>query len=104
MSDTVLTVLIVALAVVVVLYLFRGQLRRFLFKANREGIEAELTTRAEAGRQGRQDGINISRSKQIGKGNVIEIGRRDVNVEDALQLGEDQKIVAKPDASPDKKK
>lgn len=113
MSDQVLTVLIVTVAVLVVLYLFRRQLRRFVFKVNEGGIHAELEThdptRASDGpRQpampSKGGSVNIIRNRQIGKGNVIEVGRDNVNVDDNTQLGQDQKIVARPDKAPEKKR
>lgn len=99
MSDTVLVVLIIAVAIVIVLLVFREQLSRFIFKANKEGIEAQLDTRQEqdAAKPRRQAGVTISKNKQFGKGNVIDVGRNDVDVEDNTQLGEDQKIMARPD-------
>jgi hypothetical protein len=38
MSDMALTVLIVAVAVIIGLFMFRGQLRRFFLRANRKGL------------------------------------------------------------------
>lgn len=95
MSDPVLIVLIIAIAVVLVLVIFRRQLSSFFLKANKEGLEARLETR-ETSSTGRAD-VTISRNKQIGRGNVIEVGRGNVGVEDNTQLGEDQQIIARPD-------
>ena len=102
MSDTVLIVLIIA--IVVVLYMFRRQLKSFFIKADKSGIKAKLETRESDTTVGRGADVNISGSRQIGKGNVIEVGRSNVNVEDTTQLGQDQKIVAKSDNSSSKKK
>ena len=45
MSDMVLITLIVAVAVIILLFMFRRRLSHFGIKANKEGIEAELETR-----------------------------------------------------------
>ena len=102
MSDTVLVVLIITVAVVIVLYVFRNQLSRFFIKANQEGIEAELQTRDSSsagggagGSTGKSAGVNISRNVQAGKGNVIEVGRSNANVSENKQLGEENVIRAR---------
>ena len=102
MSDTVLIVLIVAVVVAVVLFMFRQQLKRFLFKANKDGIEATLETRDASRRSAGPRGVSISRNVQAGKGNVIDVGRSDANVSENLQQGEDNVIRARPE--PPKKK
>lgn len=112
MSDTVLIVLIIAITVLVVLIIFRRQLSRFLFKANREGIEAELETHKPAAPKGlttpspNQPGdrpsTTISGNWQIGSGNMIHVDRGDVAVEDNVQLGSDQEIKVRPDKTPPK--
>lgn len=105
MSDTVLTVLIVAIAVIGVLYMFRRQLSTFLFKASKDGLEAELMTR-DPGETKTEDShrVQISRNKLVGNDNQIEVGREDVGVEDNLLLGQKQKIEVKPDPEPKQKK
>jgi hypothetical protein len=110
MSDTVLTVLIVAVAVVVILFMFRRQLSAFIFRANKEGVEAHLETRdttaqdQTSGSAGRTHSVNISDNRQIGRDQEISVGRADTNVSDNLQLGEEQKIRVDPDPRSDKKK
>ena len=107
MSDTVLTVLIVAIAIIVVLFMFRERLRNFIFKANKDGVEANLETNQQdktLGNQGRQPSVNISGNRQIGKGNRIDVGRSNVNVEKNLQKGDDEEIVVRPQKSGGKKK
>ena len=98
MSDTVLVVLIVAATVIVVLYMFRRQLSAFLFKANKDGLEAELKTHApDETKTGDSHGVQISGNRLVGKENEIEIGRDDVGVDDNILLGKKQKIQVKPD-------
>lgn len=48
MNETVFITLIITLGVLIVLWMFRNQLSRFFFKANRTGIEAELHTHEPA--------------------------------------------------------
>lgn len=108
MSDSVWIVLIIAGAVVLVLFLFRKQLSSFLFKANKEGVEAELKTRKQemdrSAKTGRGAGVTIRVNKQIGKGNVIDVGTPKTDVEDNLQLGNDQKIRSRSEPERKKKK
>lgn len=110
MTDTVLIVLIIALAVIVVLLFFRNQLSRFLFKANREGIEAELQTHkpvpgaTSSTATSGAGGVAIRGNKQVGEGNAIDVGRDNVVVEDNVQRGKDQKIQVRPDPSGKKPK
>ena len=97
MSDTVLIALIIAAAVVVVLFLFRKQLHRFSLKASGKGLETKLEARTPTASPERQAGITIRGSRQVGEGNIIDVGRSGVNVEDNTQLGTEQKIVIRPD-------
>lgn len=101
MSDTVLIVLIITIAVIVVLWIFRKQVSRFFIKASKEGVEADLTTREPASEtkpaSEARPGVTISGNKQIGKKNTIDVGQSDVAVEDNLQLGEGQQIKVRPD-------
>ena len=99
MSDTVLVVLIIAITVIVVLILFRKQLSRFFIRANKEGVEAELQTHEQEKPAGEKAGVSISGNKQIGRDNVIDVGRDNVEVEDNLQLGEGQQIKVRPEKS-----
>lgn len=108
MSDTVLIVLIVAVTIVVVLWIFRKQISRFFIKAGKDGVEADLTTRETpepgATPAAGQSSTIISGNKQIGKKNKIEVGRSDAAIKDNLQLGEGQEIKARPDPKAPTKK
>lgn len=44
MSDTVIIALIIAAVIVIALIIFRKQLSEFIFKAGKEGVEAQLKT------------------------------------------------------------
>jgi hypothetical protein len=99
MSDSVLMVLIVAVAVVVGLFMFRRQLSRFFLKANRKGLAARLETRDPGTMVRELDSVTISGNQQIGTKNTIETERSNVNVTDNLQLGERQTIAARPGSS-----
>lgn len=99
MSDSVLIVLIVALAVIVVLYMFRRQLGNFAFRANRQGLEAQLSTRQpdapeEAAAPAPSPGVVISGSVQRGRGHKIQVSRDNVQVRDTLQQGQGHEISA----------
>jgi hypothetical protein len=102
MSDAVLIVLIVSVTLVATPIIFRRQLSRFLFKASKTGIEAELETREipERGRKevsstsatSRPTAVSINGNKLIGVRNAIEADGTDVAITDNLQAGSDQKI------------
>lgn len=101
MSDTVLIVLIITIAVIVVLWIFRKQVSRFFIKAGKEGLEADLTTREPSSgapaNSGGRPGVVISGNKQLGKKNTIDVAQPDVAIEDNLQVGEEQQINVRPD-------
>lgn len=104
-ENTVLIVAVVAIAVIVVLLMFRERLRSFGFKAGKDGLEANLETSQQGKSQGsRSRSVEISGNKQIGKGNEIDVGRSNVNVEENLQRGNNQKIVVRSQKSTSKPK
>jgi hypothetical protein len=111
MNDAIWIALIIAGAIIVVLYMFRGVLARFFFKAGHEGVEASLETRDQTTGSATASptpppraGVNISGNQQIGRENKIEVGRQDVNVSDNTQLGEKQEIKVQPENAAKKKK
>ena len=111
MNDTVWIALIVALAVIVVLWMFRPMLSRFFLKVGKEGVEADLETRE---RQSQQPGgfrrflTNVSRNWQIGRGNKMTITGSGTNFEGNAQVGKEQELNVtdpdKPAAPPTKKR
>ena len=106
MSDNVLIVLIIAVTVIAVLFLFRRQLSAFLFKAGKDGLEAELKVHdpSESNKEGDSHKVQISRNKLIGKENEIKVAQNNVGVDDNLLLGEKQKIEVEPAPGKEKKK
>ena len=97
MTERVWTFLIVAIAVVAVVFLLRKQLSRLIFKGG--GIEAEVATHnplTSADAQQSQASVNISGNKLFGKRQAIEVDRSDTNVSDNKLKGEDQEIHVRP--------
>lgn len=107
MSDTVLIVLIIAVAVIVVLWMFRSSLSRFFIKANKEGMEAELQTHDNheqtEGIPGERPDVNVESNWQVGRGNKIYVSSKEADVSDNRQLGEDQGITVKDEKQRKKK-
>lgn len=85
MSDTVLKVLIIAVAVVIVLVIFRDKLGKFYIKF--KGMDASMETRDRAS-------VNISGNVQLGEKHVIQTDRSDVNISENLQEGKENLIDA----------
>ena len=103
MDNTTWIVLIVAVAIIVVLFMFRRDIRKFFVKASRDGVEAGLETRDPgqspppvATPPGHPRSVNIKGNTQAGSGNKISVAQPNVNVEDNKQLGRDQSIEVKP--------
>jgi|GEM_PF-2960870 len=102
MSDKVLIILIVviAVAVVIILFLLRKQIKRFFFKFGNEGLETQIETHSPAARKNKGESthkpghIKISRNVQVGEEHKIDVGLRDVNVEDNIQSGKKHEITA----------
>jgi preprotein translocase subunit SecF len=99
MTERVWIFLIVAIAIIVVVFLLRRKLSRLLFKGG--GIEAEVATHnplvpADA-QPSRQASVTISANKLTGKRQRIEVDRNDTNVSGNKLKGEDQEILARPD-------
>jgi hypothetical protein len=106
-SETVWIVLIIAVAVIVVLYMFRGALASFFLKATQEGFEAGLETREQPPSDDQAEhspaDVNVSDTWQIGRKNKIAVGRSDTNVSKSRQIGEEQEITVEPDTKADPK-
>jgi hypothetical protein len=95
MSDTAITVLIVAVAIVVVLFVLRERLGDFSMRANGKGIE----TRVKAHAPTAMPKTSIRRNLQCGSGNEIDAGDEAV-VEENVQEGTEHKISARPTSRP----
>ena len=106
MSETVQIVLIISVAVIVVLIIFRERLSRFMLKAGKDGLETELETQKKAQKPTahRKGDLSITGNKQVGRGNIIDVERSDSNVDNNLQLGDNQRITAHQEKSSRKKK
>lgn len=106
MSDTALIVLIVAVALIIVLLIFRKQLSNFQFKGGKNGLEMAIKTRKEdktkdSSQTGtKPKGISVSRNQLWGKKNKIDIqsGSQNISADDNQMLGEEQEITVKPDS------
>jgi len=88
-------------------------LKSFLFKANKDGIEAEIKTRdqgaasgggSSTARRSKPASVNIKGSSQWGLGNKIKVERDDVNIEQTTQSGANQEIIVESDQPSRKKK
>jgi hypothetical protein len=111
MSDNVLIVLIITVAIIIVLFIFRDRLRKFSIKGGKDSVEANLetykekqtpTTKEINGKTEHAYGVNISGNKQIGKEHEIVVTKSNVNVSDNLQLGENDQIeVTRPGVNVD---
>ena len=99
MTERVWIFLIVAIAIVAVVFLLRKQLSRLLFKGG--GIEAEVATHSPLtssdAQSSRQASVTISGNKLSGKRQGIEVDRSDTNVSGNKLKGEDQEILVRPD-------
>ncbi len=109
MSNTAQIALIVTVAVVIVLYIFRRQLAEFMLKFNKDGLETKLTTHAPdapkpapatpAAPAPASRPVVIKGNVQEGADHVIDVRRGDVEVIENLQDGDRQEIVVGPDES-----
>jgi hypothetical protein len=77
MSDTVLFVLFIAIAVIVMLHMLQCQPSSSLIKADKNVLEPELKTRGLGEKEGGDSHhAQIIRTKLIGKENEIKIAQR----------------------------
>lgn len=103
MSDAVLVVIIVTVAVFLVLLLFQKRLRSFLFRADRDGIEAQLKVDKTAPKQkSSKSGTTVSGNKLIGRGNKVGARGKSVDVSENILLGENQELAAESTPLPPK--
>lgn len=103
MDSTVWIALIIAAAVIVILFMFRPALKKFFLRADQGGIEAGIETREVPAAQPSTDAtpnqahaIEISHNKLMGAKQKISVGRSDVKVSDNTQIGHNQAIEVKP--------
>lgn len=94
--------IIIGVVVIIVLFMFRKRLRKFIFQIGKDGLRSELQAGDEAASPPaatppRPGGVNISGNVQAGQGHRIDVGRGDTTVRDNLQTGHDQEIVVRPE-------
>jgi hypothetical protein len=109
MSDTVIITLIVAVAVLVVLYIFRNQLKDFIFNVNKEnGLHTELHTHdpqpTPQNHQGAASSsqpaprLSVSGNTMRGRDQEIAVRHTDAAVDNNKLIGRNQDItVTTPD-------
>jgi len=89
MSDTVIIASVIALAVIIVAFIFRGSmLKSFKLKAGKEGLNAEIETHEKPIQE-------ISGNTLKGTKNIMQVGRSDAHVRNNLLNGEEQKLKVK---------
>jgi hypothetical protein len=98
MSQPVQITLIAAVTVVIVLYIFRRQLKDFIFKFNREGVDAHLSTHEpEPGREAvpastGKASTRVSGNRLVGRDQRIDVRKSNTDVSENLMMGRDQVI------------
>ncbi len=88
MTDTVWITLIIAVALVIILIVFRDKLSKFSLKA--KGLDTKMETHAPPS----SSGINVSSNVMEGKKQGIETSGGNINVKNNIMKGEEQKIKA----------
>lgn len=86
MSDTVLITLIIAIAVVIILFIFRDKLSAFNLTANKRGLKGNLKNYPPP------SGVTVSGNVQQGDNHEINVGRDDATVIDNIQDGRENTI------------
>ena len=95
MSERIWIIVVVTFGVVLTLYIFRHKLSRFKFGANSDGVNAELETHQSTGSaDGKKASVRVQGNTQVGRRNIIDVKRDDVEIKKNRQLGEEQKITA----------
>lgn len=107
MSEKVMIASIVGAVVIIVLLMFRRQLKHFLFKAGKDGLEAQLDTHDQptgggSGAAG-ASGVHIDDNSQLGSDNLIDVGREDASINRNKLWGKGNKIVVRSNELSDKR-
>jgi len=101
MSEKFWIIVVVAVAVLLVVFMLRRQLKSLALKGM--GMEAKVQTHAtnsggtSKASAGRRHSVNISNLKLTGSGNELDISRGDVNVERTKLTGIGQKVKVQAD-------
>ena len=88
MSDGVTITGIIAVAIIVVMAIFKDRLKAFFFKADSEGVRATI----KAGNDKTSSGITIKKTSQIGSNSEIKVSKDNVNIEEFEQKGKGHKL------------
>jgi hypothetical protein len=95
--------IIIGVVVIIILFMFRKRLRKFIFQIGKDGLRSELHAGDEVASppaaQPKPGGVNISGNVQTGRGHRIDVGRGDTAVRDNVQTGHKQEIVVRPEGS-----
>ncbi len=104
MTQTIWIALIIAISTIVILYIFRRQLKDFALRLNRNELSAELHTHdpASVGTPTPQStstpstssGVKITGSKMFGRRHRINVARDNAEISDSLMVGRDHTIAA----------
>lgn len=104
MSDAVLLALIVAAVVLIILVVFRKQLRSFVFRAG--ALEAELRTNRASDPSGSEsvqashpEGVSLTNVRMKGTRHKIAVKRGGVSMNKIRQQGKDHQIAIESDTS-----
>lgn len=102
MSDQVIIVIVVAAAVIVGLFIFRRQLKEFIFKADKEGVSTGFSTHKPAQNaapvSGSTRGVSVSGNRMTGWLQRIFVRHNDAEVNNNVLTGTRQEIVVAPDS------
>ncbi len=85
MSDTVLITLIIAIAVVIILFIFKDRLSAFNLTANKRGLKGNVKNYPPSG-------VTISGVVQKGNKDKISVSQNDATVTNTKQLGDEDEI------------
>jgi hypothetical protein len=97
------TVLIVAIAVVIVLVVFRDRLREFWITANKQGLRAKLKSEPRRESPPEVSDVVIERNRLIGWKHLIDVARKAIVRRNVL-LGEKSEIKVRPDSVSEKER
>lgn len=94
MSDTVTIAIIAAATLAILFFVFRTRLTRLLVRYKH--IEAELNANPpHSDRKGQPlEGLSISKNKQLGNSNKIEISAKNAEISKNLQKGDSNSLRA----------
>lgn len=101
MTETTWIALIIAVAVIVALFIFRRQLKDFILKINSGGVDAQISTHPPQPGQEHpagSRGVKISGNKMVGWLQRIFVRHDQAEVSDNVMVGGEQDITAVSDS------